>query len=495
MDNIFKIGPQVTGESFIGRKELLSYFKKLFLDGNSRVAKSIIGITRIGKSSLISNVFKDVPDTVLFIDENVKNHSTYIDLWQSICIKIEDFIENKEDLSYINKYLTKIIEEDEIAWSRFSNYIRNIFEYLSDMDIKTILVLDEFDHAQSIFKESRHFELFRTIFSEAKYNVFAITISRRNLYIIEGTTYQSSTFHGVLESIYLKGFNDDDMKDYFDIFSKYNINLKDDDKNKIIYYAGNSPYLLSILGYYIVETYKENTDINIDEIFKNKCKAINDYYRDCIKHLERDDNLKRIIPFIIGPNVGVTSYDKEELINLGYLQEYNGKLISISEYFSIFLSSSSLNMSIWDNIISLEKRIKGLLDIEFNNIKKKYGVNTNDVMKAQRYILLNTPGVHERTIKSLDHYIYDNKSKFNTNSTYFDVMSLEYCFKIVHFCWINIFENYFNHDKYSDWEIKFNKCFRARNPVAHGHEEYLTDSEKIDIDRYCCEIFDLLSQK
>ena len=79
MDNIFKIGPQVTGESFIGRKELLSYFKKLFLDGNSRVAKSIIGITRIGKSSLISNVFKDVSDTVLFIDENVKNHSTYID--------------------------------------------------------------------------------------------------------------------------------------------------------------------------------------------------------------------------------------------------------------------------------------------------------------------------------------------------------------------------------------------------------------------------------
>ena len=68
MDNIFKIGSQVTGESFIGRKEYLNTFKKLFLDNNNRVAKSIIGITRIGKSSLIANIFNNISDDILFID-------------------------------------------------------------------------------------------------------------------------------------------------------------------------------------------------------------------------------------------------------------------------------------------------------------------------------------------------------------------------------------------------------------------------------------------
>ena len=493
MDNIFKIGSQVTGESFIGRKEYLNTFKKLFLDNNNRVAKSIIGITRIGKSSLIANIFNNISDDILFIDENVKEHSAYIALWKDICFKIKKFIENRDDLQYLNKYVNNIIDQDNISWVIFSNCIKDIFEYLSSMNIKTIFILDEFDHAQSIFTETKHFELFRTIFSGAKYNVFAITISRRNLYIIEGTTYQSSTFHGVLESIYLKGFNNDDMKEYFDIFNRYNINLNEDDKNKIIYYAGNSPYLLSILGYYIVEEYKEHSNINIDEIFKNKCKAINDYYRDCIKHLERDDNLRKIIPFIIGPNVGVTNYDKEELINLGYLEDYNGKLVSISEYFSIFLSSSLLNMSIWDDIINLEKCIKSLLDIEFNNMKINYGVNTKDKMSAQKSILLNTPGIYEKSIKTLEHYIQDNRYTFNKNSTYFDVMSLKDCFKIINFRWQDIFMKYFHNDKYSDWEMKFNKCARARNPVAHGHEEYLTDLEKHEIDIYCREIFDLLS--
>lgn len=59
--NLFQIGKKVRGDYFIGRKNLIRYFRKIFLEEKSRSAKSIVGLTRIGKSSFIDNVFDDIP--------------------------------------------------------------------------------------------------------------------------------------------------------------------------------------------------------------------------------------------------------------------------------------------------------------------------------------------------------------------------------------------------------------------------------------------------
>lgn len=72
-------------------------------------------------------------------------------------------------------------------------------------------------------------------------------------------------------------------------------------------------------------------------------------------HLEREGDAKRIIPFIFGSDIGVTQNDKNELYNLGYFREENGKLIVISEYFmGFFLRADQLSVNIWDNIITVE---------------------------------------------------------------------------------------------------------------------------------------------
>ena len=64
MENIFQIGAQVTGGSFIGRRQLIAQFRKWFLEGSHRVCKSIVGLTRIGKSSFVSQVFLDLPSDI-----------------------------------------------------------------------------------------------------------------------------------------------------------------------------------------------------------------------------------------------------------------------------------------------------------------------------------------------------------------------------------------------------------------------------------------------
>ena len=52
---------------------------------------------------------------------------------------------------------------------------------------------------------------------------------------------------------------------------------------------------------------------------------------------------------------------------------------------------------------------------------------------------------------------------------------------------------YFNNDDYDIWKEVFGKMGNARNPVAHGHEEFLSEEDKKIIDVYCKKINDQLT--
>ena len=44
------------------------------------------------------------------------------------------------------------------------------------------------------------------------------------------------------------------------------------------------------------------------------------------------------------------------------------------------------------------------------------------------------------------------------------------------------------------WEHKLRLCASARNPMAHGHEEFLSAEEKASVNEYCDSIIKLLSK-
>lgn len=493
MENIFEIGGVVSGKSFIGRKKAIEKYRKEYLDGSLRVGKSIVGLTRIGKTSFARAVFSNVPENVLVIQHDLKLCDSYYSLWKKICKIIRKYLINAQIRNpYLNLLLDKIINGQNVQWADFAEDITDIFHELLELQIRTVIVLDEFDHAEQLFEGKTHyFELFRTIFSDLK--VSSMLISRRQLYTIEKTTYQSSTFHGIMEPICFKGFDDIDIFEYFQVFREGGIDLSEEQKEEIEYYGGRLPYLLSIIGHYIIDTANEGGEIDITKIFLNKCNFVNRYYRDSIEHMKRDNDLERIIPFMIGPNIGVTQNDRNELINLGYLYFDDGRLITISDYFMNFFSANMRNISIWDDIINLEKKIKLLITNEMIRIIKHYSAGGKSLNVIQRNILISVKEIAPH-LSMYDSFIESNKKLFNISSSYLDVISLNDSLKIVKECWLDIFSVYFNNSPYMTWDDKFGKCGRARNPVAHGHEDYLSDIEKNEINIYCQQIFDAISK-
>ncbi|MBP3690928.1 MAG: hypothetical protein J6I74_06340, partial [Schwartzia sp.] len=182
---------------------------------------------------------------------------------------------------------------------------------------------------------------------------------------------------------------------------------------------------------------------------------------------------------------------KEELFNLGYFREEKGNLVTISEYFTDFLSNEKLQIDIWDNVINLEKKLKQVIEREFPKMVDHFeagGKNTNEI---QKNILRR---VDHSAIPRYETFIANNKKTFHKDSTYFDVMSLADAVKIIRNCWEDIFSPYFDNNPYSEWDHKLSKCAWARNPIAHGHEEYLTDADKKEIDAYCKMTFDVLTK-
>ena len=494
MDNIFCIGGQVRGASFIGRKQDVKLLRNLFVDSTVKTAKSIIGLTRTGKSSFVDNAFLDIPETkkILYVNVTLGDFS-YYEMWQDIMWKLKKQIKHKELLDDELDELLSNFDEDELKWVKLNHAVKDTFEYLNEIEVKVILVLDEFDRASVVFEnDTKKYDMLRELFSSPKYNLFAITISRRNLNTIEGTTYQSSTLHGVLDPIYFKGFTEDDVEEFYDVLKKYDIFLSEEQKKEIKYYAGTSPYLLSIFGNKLVERKKARKPINISDVFQNDCKLINDYYRDIQRHLERDGDLGRLIPFVIGPNVGVTQNDRDELVNLGYLLFSDDRTIAVSEYFTQFLNINMLNFSIWDAIISVEKKIKQIIEREMYGLIDFYQVYGETVKDIEREIILNTPDA-KNSISRYDIFIADTHKKFFKTCTYFDVMSLNDSLKIVAHAW-GVFSKYFRDTELGEWCEKFEKCGNARNPIAHGHEEYITDIEKQEIDIYCKDILDSISK-
>lgn len=495
MDNIFCIGGQVRGDSFIGRKTEVKSLRNLFVDSSVKTAKAIIGLTRTGKSSFVDNAFLDIPETEKILYVNVTlGDFLYYEMWQDIMWKLKKQLQRKELLDDELKELLSNFDEEELKWVKLNHTVKDTFEYLNELEIKVILVLDEFDKASVVFEnDTKKYDMLRELLSSPKYNLFAITISRRNLNTIEGTTYQSSTLHGVLDPIYFKGFTDEDVKEYYDVLDNtYDICLSDDQKREIEYYAGTSPYLLSIFGNKLVERKKAGRSIDISDVFQNDCKLINDYYRDIQRHLERDGDLKRLIPFVIGPNIGVTQNDRDELVNLGYLLLDEDRTIAVSEYFTQFLSINMLNFSTWDAIISVEKKIKQIIEREMDKLIDFYQVYGESVKDIEREIIQNTLGA-QKNISMYDAFIDSTQKKFFKTCTYFDAMSLNDSLKIVANAWC-VFSKYFKESEYGEWREKFDKCGNARNPVAHGHEEYITDIEKQEIDIYCKEILESINE-
>ena len=509
-ENIFKVGVEASGEGLIGYKYHLDYIVNSFLKTKRNL--SITGIKRIGKTSLAKEsmrLLKEKDAKRFFIVEvDLAACDDYLMFLQSIVNKAQRIIRRDEELSQDSdlEELLEACRNDRNDKSSLKYSLEELLFEINQLGKSVILLIDEFDAATELFTSISDFEYLRNLSSNSDMDISLLLISRRQIYMIEKRNVNNSTFHGVITTYPINGFNDDDMEEFFDKLKHlYGISLPEELKERIQYYAGRSPYIWSMYGSSIVDEYDDEKGVDIDCLFKKKEIDIQAHYKAVYENLSSDTirnekpsstSIKKILEILYGPNFDVSQTDIKILKELGYLSIDNeGRYYSISHYFTDYLRGKmyKLEGSFFDNIIRTEKSVKKIIDIEMPNLCSVYRISDSSINGLQGKLLLTMGVLDSGRLSVHDTSLRNNKAIFHQESTYLDVISLKDSFKILAKCWDSHFAKYFKDTKFDYWDKKFQLCAKARNPVAHGHEEYLSDEERKDVELICKEICDFLA--
>lgn len=497
MNNLFVVGPEVKGESQIGYGRYLDKFTDVLLNTINNI--SITGLKRFGKTSLAKEVVERVraksDGKVITIFVDLAKQKSFSDLLVSVINTLEneiiesDAIEVFENNIY-SRYIEKLSNLDPES-KTYRDTFDSVFKWISKQGYRVILVIDEFDSASDLFTETADFEFLRDLSSNRDIGVSLVLVSRRQLYMIEKKNFNNSTFHGVVQTYPVDGFDESDMGLYYGVLKdKYGIDISKHAKERLQYYCGRSPYLLSMFAYDIVEDYAKHGSFSIDQIYRNREIDIENYYKSIFACLNNDkisvdgayeeiSTIEKLVGVIIGPKIGIVEEDINLLENMGYLYSEKEMYKSISGHFTNALRRVPLSVDTWEAILGAEKKIKAM-------IRKQIMINKNVEyidydLWADIFDSIGASG----TLDTYDKFIDDAMQEYRCEVDLLDVCSLDVAVSILQFYWENWFSKFFNHDSWDKWEYKLRLCANARNPLAHGHEEFLSSESKSSVNEYC----------
>ena len=257
MDNPFAgVGQPVTGDRFIGRnKEIKIINDRLF--GKNSGNLSIVGLQRVGKTSLVHHVLElkkdDLPTEFIVVKITVETGFSSLQILLNIILKDVQ----SQAIQKVPPHQLAMLEEIISEIGKCGNDIErreSIISYLKKIKLlkfRVICVLDEFDRVLD-FADTSHFEFFRELGSTPDYGISWVIISHRSIYHIEESVknpgkkgpYWFNTFAEIPLALY----NRKEMSQYWTHFWSGNV-LSDDDKNTIVKAIGNHPFFLDEFNY------------------------------------------------------------------------------------------------------------------------------------------------------------------------------------------------------------------------------------------------------
>lgn len=494
--NVFVVGPEATGDSFLGRKaEVEKLDEDIFLNEGTC---HLVGIPRIGKSSLIKRVLSlhaDEEDCLILkltMGEGSSAFQFWRDVWEGILSGLK---EKGIPMTPFQPFLNRLqaIDGDDPKWySRMNVPLKQLCRALGKNNLRLILVIDEFDAVLTVFgQEIWHYQLLRTLASEREHSITCVVISRRSLSLLEGRGSILSTFHGVFPSQRILGFNKRDMEEVYSTLAAYDIQLTDSAMDRMTYYTGNIPMLCCILCKRLVDKHRRETadaDL-IDELWRDSREEVHTYYDDLISRLRDDgflDDLSSIL-FLKGKPVNRAMKERMEDMGILHSPESEDNPYAYSQDFTTYLKLSKLDLPTWDLIIAVEEKLKELMVSEYPELMQD---DFRDLSKEEFNKINSATGLGIAWEK-----VSDNCRKLIAHKDeIYLIDGLGFGFVLGRIMcernWKSRFSKRFPADD-GDWYTRLELIRKIRDPYAHGYAKYLSDDKLAQCNRYCEELIKL----
>jgi hypothetical protein len=485
-------GNIVRGERFIGRKSDLRTIESRIVRPREPGNLAIIGEPRIGKSSLIYKAVVErrgelLEKRLLPIWLNLATYDQSAILFRSLVTRCYDDLEELGWLTEPIKYAAERALQDELSWSEGYGRIQRFFEKVRQTDVRVLFVLDEFDHARHLFKgDISGFQGLRELSYRPEWRTTFITTSRRSIRDIELQTHAISTLDGIFHKHYLAMFTPQDMQTYFQRLSSVGVPVTAQLQERVDFYCGGHPFLLEMLGYEIVEMFREQLRISVDQAAKRIEQSFLDQYDHMANILNEDDSLNKMLQILFGPVVSVKQSDAEELQRYGLIKRAEqDSYMAFSEHFHRYLKLVERQIDLWPIWRDAETSLRRAITTKMLD---KYGEHWVDQLEKSHTSL---KGIFDkcREAQQKEEQSFGGRASRNL----IDFTYPHDLFAIIFVEW-SIFQPIFRKDK-NYWNQRAQLLAKVRNPLAHNRDAVLDDYERQIAEGYCKEIATALQSR
>lgn len=483
-------GTIVRGDRFIGRKNDLRVIENRVIRPNNPGNLAIIGIHRIGKSSLVYKSIMDRKDELMARRQ--------LPIWINLAIYDQDSdffhslvtcsYEKMKDLGWLTQsiiYAAEQVLEGELSWSEEYGRIKRYFQQIRESGFGILFILDEFDNARNLFNgRVNAFQGLRDLSYEPEWRINYVTISRRRIYDIELQTRAISTFDLIFEKHYLGMFDHIDKEEYFNRISRVGIDITSKIKDQVDIYCGGHPYLMEMLGFEMVELFREHQNIDVDKTALQIHQSFIDQYDHIAQILSEDGSLKKLLQILFGPIVDVkqTDVEKFQTYHLIHLTEH-GKYKAFSDHFQDYLKLIERQSDLWPLWRDTEISLRNVLTTTMVELYGEDWIRKLEKSHSQLVSIFDQCRVaQQKEEKSFKSRASCNLIDFTYPQDLFAMIFSEW----------NSFKEIFGNDK-NKLQQRVQLLTKIRNPLAHNRFEVLQESDRQIAEGYCKEILELIN--
>ena len=500
----------VTGERFVGRVNEIKEIHTRIL-GELYGNLAIVGLPRIGKSSLVWNALIPLKEKLcqekhIISYISVSSGDSTVNFFKGLALSILEEIEFAEDLVDIYKRLESIyndIKSNQNDRFEYLNQVKKFFKFCKKSNLRTTFILDEFDYSEKIFSVA-DFQFLRELSTLPETKVCLITISRRTIQELEPENGAISNFYGVFSELRLQLFSNYDLDAYWKRVEKIGIQVSEEYKKELYYFVGSHPYWMDMVNYHVFDGVKKGIKSSrelLSDIGSKLKKTLWDNYENIISLMEDEGLKSHFIQAVVGPVLDLTQMSIEKLIKYGLIEpilarekygSYFKKLIdaglanendisyiSFSTHLNDYLKLKESYFDIWPLWNEAEHRVRNLITV---HLKEKYGENWRDAFvsanpRKENYIL------RMEEMRAKNKRIFGNLASDNLVS-YTYPLDMWNCFISTDWTW---FQRVLSGQQ-TIWREKFMLLSKVRNPIAHSNRDFVHQDEQTKAKEICKEL-------
>lgn len=288
-------GRVVEPDRFIRREPLLRAVESTWRDPGTPTNLRVIGHHRTGKTTLVRRALDALPGArpdLLQVWIDVSRQESGMDVFRSIAKSVVASLRKAGPaappgllaaLSPINEAVQLAVE-----WHDLEGSVNDFFATMHDAGQQGLLVLDEFDRAEGVFKRLAEFQLLRAVVSDSGCTMGLITISRRDIESIETDAAGGSILGGVVvNKLHVGMFDDGETDLLLARAADVGVGLAAL-RPQLVESSGMHPFLLDVLCRSLVEGWQANGKLDFASAYEQVEETFADQFARLLRNILTD---------------------------------------------------------------------------------------------------------------------------------------------------------------------------------------------------------------